>query len=138
MLNSEYMNFKSFSLVCLCSVFIFSACSANSNSSSNKIASSSVNNQSELEEILNTQKLNEKQRYSIINQMASNYRGAKDYQGLVLFLTDWVEQNPDDMYNSYWLLMTADAYRSMGAEPVAEYYFDRILQQCPDKQVKRR
>ena len=136
MLNSEYMNFKSFSLVCLCSVFIFSACSANSNSSSNKIASSSVNNQSELEEILNTQKLNEKQRYSIINQMASNYRGAKDYQGLVLFLTDWVEQNPDDMYNSYWLLMTADAYRSMGAEPVAEYYFDRILQQCPDLLVQ--
>ena len=63
-------------------------------------------------------------------------RDEKDYQGLILFLTDWVDKNPDDMYNSYWLLMTADAYLAQGAEPVAEYYFDRILQQCPDLLIK--
>ena len=86
--------------------------------------------------LLESENLNEKQRYSIIKQIADTLRDKKDYQGLVLFLTDWVDKNPDNMYNSYWLLMTADAYLSMGAEPVAEYYFDRILQQCPDLMIK--
>ena len=93
-------------------------------------------NQQELQLILETQTLNEKQRYSIINQMANNLLATKDYQEVILFLTDWVENNPDDMYNSYWLLMTAYAYLSIGAEPVAEYYFDRILNQCQDLLVK--
>ena len=93
-------------------------------------------NQQELQLILETQNLNEKQRYSIINQMANNLLATQDYQGVILFLTDWVENNPDDMYNSYWLLMTAYAYLSIGAEPVAEYYFDRILNQCQDLLVK--
>ena len=128
------MNLKSISLVFVCiSALLFSACNRNQNT---KTSQSITDNKLELKEILETQNLNEKQRYSIINQLASSYRIQKDYQGLILFLTDWVEENPNDMYNSYWLLMTADAYRSTGAEPVAEYYFDRILQQCPDLLVK--
>ena len=71
-----------------------------------------------------------------MNQIANNFLAEEDYQGLILFLTDWVEKNPDDMYNSYWLLMTAYAYLSTGAEPVAEYYFDRILQQSQDLLIK--
>lgn len=128
------MNLKSISFVFVCiSALLFSACNRNQNT---KTSQSITDNKLELKEILETQNLNEKQRYSIINQLASSYRIQKDYQGLILFLTDWVEENPNDMYNSYWLLMTADAYRSTGAEPVAEYYFDRILQQCPDLLVK--
>ena len=92
--------------------------------------------QEQLRALLDSPNLNEKQQYSIINQLANKYLLEKDYQGLVLFLTDHVEQNPNDTYNSYWLLMTAYAYLSMGAEPVAEYYFDRILQQCQDLLVK--
>ena len=92
--------------------------------------------QSELREILLTQQLDPKQRYTIINQMANNLLAMKDYQGVALLLTDWVEQNPDDMYNSYWLLMTAHAYLSTGAESIAEYYFDRILQKYPDLLIK--
>ena len=90
----------------------------------------------ELQNHLENSVLIDKQRYSIINQLANNYLAQKDYQGLILFLTDWVEKNPDDMYNSYWLLMTAYAYLSTGAEPVAEYYFDKILQQSQDLLVK--
>ncbi len=93
-------------------------------------------NQAELQQLLQNQRLNDKQRYSIINQMANNLLASKDYHGVILFLTDWVDQNPDDMYNSYWLLMTAYAYLSTGAESVAEYYFDRILQQCQDLLIK--
>lgn len=115
---------------------IFVSCS---NHSDNIIEENQIklnNNQQELQEILETQTLNDKQRYSIINQMANNLLSTKDYQEVILFLTDWVEKNPDDMYNSYWLLMTAYAYLSIGAEPVAEYYFDRILNQCQDLLVK--
>ena len=93
-------------------------------------------NQYELKELLKSDKLDSKQQYAIINQIASNLLSVKDYQGVILFLTDWVEKHPDDMYNSYWLLMTAYSYLSTGAEPVAEYYFDRILQKCPDLLVK--
>lgn len=124
---------SNFFLLVLCFLtIIFSACKNNQNTQKNIYN----NKQTELQEILDTQLLDTKQRYSIINQIANNYLENKDYQGLVLFLTDWVEQNPTDMYNSYWLLMTAYAYRSMGAEPIAEYYFDRILNQCQDLLVK--
>ena len=111
---------------------MMTACSTNVNSKTKTVEE----NHKQLQQILETHNLNEKQRYSIISQMANYYLGKKDYQGLILFLTDWVEENPDDMYNSYWLLMTAYAYLSTGAEPVAEYYFDRILQQCQDLLVK--
>lgn len=126
------MKSKFFLLVLCFLTIIFSACKNNQNTQKNIYN----NKQTELQEILDTQLLDTKQRYSIINQIANNYLENKDYQGLVLFLTDWVEQNPTDMYNSYWLLMTAYAYRSMGAEPIAEYYFDRILNQCQDLLVK--
>ncbi|MCR4736080.1 MAG: tetratricopeptide repeat protein [Treponema sp.] len=92
--------------------------------------------QEELKEILFTQQLDPKQRYTIINQMANNLLSIKDYQGVIILLTDWVEQNPEDTYNSYWLLMTAYAYLSTGAEPIAEYYFDRILKKYPDLLIK--
>lgn len=115
-------------------LIIFSACKSNKTTKNKD--SVFEENQAQLLHILEKGDLNEQQRYTIINQMATNYLNLKDYQGAVLFLTDWVEQNPNDMYNSYWLLMTAYAYLSMGAEPVAEYYFDRILQQYQDLLVK--
>lgn len=124
---------KSKNILLLCALtLLFSACKNNQNTQKNTYNEK----QQELQQILDTQLLDVKQRYSIINQIANSYLENKDYQGLVLFLTDWVDQNPTDMYNSYWLLMTAYAYRSMGAEPVAEYYFDRILNQCQDLLVK--
>ena len=116
-----------------CTSILFSACKG---SNSIKKSEASLNKQQELQTLLESGSLNEKQRYSIIKQMADTLLAANDYQGLILFLTDWVDKNPSDMYNSYWLLMTAYAYLSTGAEPVAEYYFDRILQQCQDLLVK--
>ena len=116
-----------------CTSILFSACK---DGNSIKKSDTSLNKQQELQTLLESGSLNEKQRYSIIKQMADTLLAANDYQGLILFLTDWVDKNPSDMYNSYWLLMTAYAYLSTGAEPVAEYYFDRILQQCQDLLVK--
>ena len=92
--------------------------------------------QEKLQTLLVEGSLNSEQKYAIVNQMANNLLYMKDYQGAILFLNDWVEKNPDDKYNSYWLLMTAYSYLSMNAEPVAEYYFDRILRQYSDLLVK--
>ena len=53
-----------------------------------------------------------------------------------MFLTDFVEKNPDNPYNAYWLLLTAHTYMQENAESVAEYYFDRIIQNYDDLLVK--
>ena len=117
-------------LCVLCCTILLSSCQKEPEQGSKE------KTQAELKEILLTQQLEPKQRYTIINQMANALLSEQDYQGVILLLTNWVEENPDDMYNSYWLLMTAYAYLSLNAEPVAEYYFDRILQTCPDLLVK--
>jgi tetratricopeptide (TPR) repeat protein len=71
-------------------------------------------------------------RYTAINTIAEDLFSAKNYNQLILFLTDYVEKAPDDIYNAYWLLMTAYAYLELNAPPVAEYYFDRIIKTCGD------
>ena len=45
--------------------------------------------------------------------MASDLLAQEDYQGVILLLSNWVENNPEDIYNSYWLLMTAYSYLSL-------------------------
>ena len=128
------MKLRKIFLLSMLSLFIFS--SSNSSTNSNKSDDKLLETKTQLKTILATQELNPQQRYTIINQISNNLLATKDYQGVILFLTDWVEENPDDIYNSYWLLMTAYAYLSTGAEPVAEYYFDRILNTCQDLLVK--
>lgn len=95
-----------------------------------------IQTQKQLEILLQEQTLSPEQKYAIVNQMANNLLHTKDFQGTILFLNDWVENNPDDKYNAYWMLMTAYSYMSLNAEPVAEYYFDRILHQYKDLLVK--
>lgn len=92
--------------------------------------------QKELAVLLENPALDSVSRYAIINQMANNLLALDDPQGLILFLTGWVGDHPDDMYNAYWLLMTAYAYVQDGAESVAEYYYDKILSKYPDLFVK--
>ncbi|MGP1587855.1 MAG: tetratricopeptide repeat protein [Treponemataceae bacterium] len=74
--------------------------------------------------------------FSIINQIADSYRAENDNYGLILFLTDFVEKNPDNPYNAYWLLLTAYTYMQENADIIAEYYFDRIIQNYGDLIVK--
>ncbi|WP_178842504.1 tol-pal system YbgF family protein [uncultured Treponema sp.] len=86
--------------------------------------------------LLNDEKLTPQTRYAVINRIANSLYTSKKTGGMVLFLTDWVEKNPDDIYNAYWLLMVASSYLESGAEPVAEYYFNRILKNYPDLLVQ--
>ena len=82
------------------------------------------------------EKTNYQSSFSIINQIADSYRYQNDNTSLILFLTDFVEKNPENPYNAYWLLLTAYTYMQENADSVAEYYFDRIIQNYDDLLVK--
>ncbi|MBP5157233.1 MAG: tetratricopeptide repeat protein [Treponema sp.] len=92
--------------------------------------------QAELEKLLETGEFDEDSRYALVKQIASTMMAAKDYNALVIFLTDWVEKNPEDKYNAYWLLMTANAYLESDARPIARYYLERIIKNYPDLLVQ--
>ena len=99
-------------------------------------ATSFSETQQQLYDILEQQELPPESRYTIINRIASNLLAAKEYNQLIIFLTSYVEENPDDTYNAYWLLMTAYVYMQLEAKPMAEYYFDRIINTCQDLEVQ--
>ncbi len=88
--------------------------------------------QTELKLLLEDAHLNPQSKYAVINRIANNMYAAKDYNSMILFLTEWVENHPEDKYNAYWLLLVASNYLENNAEPVAEYYFERILKNYPD------
>ncbi|MBB5218954.1 tetratricopeptide repeat protein [Treponema rectale] len=89
-----------------------------------------------LMDILEEQDLEEKSRYVVVNKIAENMLSVNDYPSLITFLTQWVEEHPDDTYNAYWLLMTAYAYLENDAKPIAEYYFERIIGNYEDLLVQ--
>lgn len=81
--------------------------------------------------------LPEETRYAILNRIAIAMH-EKDPNEMILFLTDWVEKNPQDKYNAYWLFMVAKEYMNRSKDlykntnPIAEYYFERILRNYSD------
>ena len=50
----------------------------------------------------------------------------------ITFLTQYVEKNPKDPYNAFYLAMAAEAYKEKDALPVALHYYERILRNYPD------
>ena len=83
-----------------------------------------------------TEKKDGETRFALMNTICTNLLKEKRTDALILFLTQSVETNPDDPYRAYWLLMVAHAYLQEDAPEIAEYYFNRILQNCPDLEVK--
>ena len=53
-----------------------------------------------------------------------------------LFLTTYVEANPTDPYDAYYLFMVAQNYKDMNADPLAVHYYERIVRNFPDVLVK--
>ena len=92
--------------------------------------------QEQLHAILKQENLPAESKYTIINRIANNLLATEEYNQLIILLTGYVEENPADMYNAYWLLMTAYAYMQLEAKPMAEYYFDRIINTCQDLEVQ--
>ena len=91
-----------------------------------------IKTQSELKNLLKEGVQNPYTRFGLVNRIANNMLSVDDYTNLIVFLTDWVQQNPDDEYNAYWLLMVAHAYMKTDSKPIAEYYFEKALRDYRD------
>lgn len=90
-----------------------------------------------LTELLNTSS-NDDIRFAATFLAAKNLKLKKQSKRLIVFLTSLAEQNPEDVYNSYWLLMTANEYMEMGMPEMASYYFERIINSKYDLIIKNK
>jgi len=75
-------------------------------------------------------------RFVLITQIAVSLANEGRQDREILFLTGHVEKNPADLYDGYYLLLVADAYRDMQATPLAVHYYRRILSNYGDLIVK--
>ncbi len=71
-------------------------------------------------------------RFVLMQQVANRLAGISSPEQLILFLTTYVEKNPTDPYNAYYLGLVAETYRDMGAYPLAIHYYNRVLLNHPD------
>jgi tetratricopeptide (TPR) repeat protein len=71
-------------------------------------------------------------QFAVIREIANTYIRLKEYGRLIHFLTSRTFNNPNDIYNSYYLLMAAYAYIQLDAAPIAARYFDLIVKNYPD------
>jgi tetratricopeptide (TPR) repeat protein len=85
--------------------------------------------------LLSRQKTGGEQRFVLTQQIAQILSASGDRGKEIVFLTSYVEKHPDDLYDSYFLLMVAEAYREMKAEPLALHYYTRILKNHTDLSV---
>lgn len=118
-----------FSFVLSFCAFLLVSCSSGGKK---KNASADGNLRSELFELLKNENLSEQTRFAIVNNIVQDMLLQKDYTHIILFLTEWVEDHPQDLYNAYWLMVTANTYLEMDAKPIAEYYFERIINNYND------
>jgi tetratricopeptide (TPR) repeat protein len=89
----------------------------------------------ELFRLFNKEK-DQENRFVLITQIAAGLANEGRVDRQILFLTTHVERNPADIYNGYYLLLVADAYRDMKAVPFAIHYYRRILTNYGDLLVK--
>ena len=75
-------------------------------------------------------------RFVLIQQISQILSKNGDIYKQILFLTNYVEKNPFDPYNSYYLLYAAESYEEQGDLPFAIHYYQRILNNHPDLIVK--
>ena len=116
-----------FALCILC--FLFVSCDAPSPTTGAKA-------KDYLYKLLSDPSLSPESRFTAVNTLAAKLTAEKDYPRLIVFLTDYAEHNQNDVFRSYWLLLTAYAYLENNAAPLAEYYFDRIVKSSRDLMVK--
>jgi tetratricopeptide (TPR) repeat protein len=74
----------------------------------------------------------DKNRFVLLQQIGQVLANAGQREKEVLFLTTYVERNPTDLYNAYYLLMVAEAYQEANAVPMAIHYYLRILKNYVD------
>ena len=86
--------------------------------------------------LLASESENSREQFAVVREIANTYVQQRDYGKLINFLSSRVYQNPDDLYNTYYLFMIAFCYQQMEAYPVAALYFDMIVKNYPDLTVQ--
>jgi tetratricopeptide (TPR) repeat protein len=72
------------------------------------------------------------EHFTVIREITNHYVKQKEYPRLINFLTSWINKNPSDPYNTYYLYMIAIAYIQEEAYPVAALYLNLIIKNYPD------
>ena len=90
----------------------------------------------QLSETMDEQSSNPEANFILIQEIAKILHAQGELEILNLFLTTYVEKNPEDPFNGYYLLLTAQNYLESEAEPFAIHYFDRILKNYSDLVVR--
>lgn len=75
---------------------------------------------------------NFKKRFILLERITQLYIQSRDLHTMNLLLSDYVDSNPDDPYNSYYLLLIAYNYLHMDSIPFAIHYFERIYYNYSD------
>ena len=72
------------------------------------------------------------EQFAIIREIANTYARLREFNKLIHFLGSCAANEHDNIYNSYYLFMTAYAYMQLNAAPIATLYFDLIIRNYPD------
>ena len=75
-------------------------------------------------------------KFIIMRQIFDLFDGVIGNGELNLFLTTYVEKNPLDPFNGYYLMIVARNYRDELAYPFAVHYYERILKNYQDLLVQ--
>ena len=73
--------------------------------------------------------------FTVVREIANNYVRQKQYPKLITFLSHWVNSDPRDPYNTYYLFLIAIAYMEEEAFPAAALYLNLIIKNYPDLTV---
>ncbi|MFQ3619327.1 MAG: tetratricopeptide repeat protein [Spirochaetales bacterium] len=71
-------------------------------------------------------------RFILLSQIAKNLSSAGFIERANNFLTAYVETQPKDPYNAYYLFQVAKNFQAQNAPMVAAHYYTRILRNHPD------
>ncbi|MDC7124913.1 MAG: tetratricopeptide repeat protein [Spirochaetales bacterium] len=93
------------------------------------------NNKKELRKLFYEKELREgeyESTFTVMQQIIKLLLNADEKAKLNLFLTTYTENNPEDPFNAYYLLVVARDYQNSDAYPFATHYYERILRNFPD------
>ena len=92
--------------------------------------------QEELISLLAAGDIAQETAFTLKNRVAANLAATGNTLELAVFLTSDAAAGNVDTYSAYWLLMAADVYMKQNAPEIAAYYFNQILDNCPDLTVR--
>ena len=73
--------------------------------------------------------------FAVKDRIAKNLKVKKKNKLLIVFLSSLVENDPDDTYKGYWLLMLANEYMEQKMNEPAAYFFERVIKLDKDMEI---